>query len=101
MPDQNGQELSPLDAILAEMKAIKRGLSGKLDEVVKKVDGVAQNVDTLRRDCMKLYEAVLAQEIALARTNERVEVLEAEVVLLKRGSNGSAAASPESSRAAG
>ena len=90
MPPKNGQETSEFAAILTEMKAMRKGLTAKLDAVARKVDGVASEVSTLRRDCMKLFEAVLAQEIELARTKEDVEALKAEVILLKRGSSNGA-----------
>lgn len=101
MPPKNGQESSEFAAILAEMRAIKKGLSVKLDELSKKVDGVAADVKDVRHVCRQLFDAVLEQEIELDKTKKRVDDIELELKLLKRGGNGSSAAPPDSSRAVG
>lgn len=88
MPSENSSEFA---AILAEMKAIKKGLSAKLDALDKKVDGIATDVKDVRHVCRQLFDAVLEQEVELARTKERVDTLEAEFKLLKKASNGSVA----------
>lgn len=94
MPQKNGQESSEFAAILAEMKAIKKGLSVKLDELSKKVDGIATDVKDVRHVCRQLFDAVLEQEIELDKTKKRVDDIELELKLLKRGgSNGASSPS--------
>lgn len=94
MPHKNGQETNEFAAILAEMKAIKKGLSVKLDELSKKVDGIATDVKDVRHVCRQLFDAVLEQEIELDKTKKRVDDIELELKLLKRGgSNGASSPS--------
>ena len=93
MPPENSSEFA---AILAEMKAIKKGLSKQLEELGKKVDGIAADVTDVRAISRKLFEAWLEQEVRMAKVEKKQELLEARVRVLE-GEDASPASSTEPS----